>query len=71
MFDNPLLLMIIGVFSVVIAFLASLLILRNFYIKVSPNRVAVISGSPRRLADGSVVGYRIVSGGATLARPFL
>src|SRR5688572_626446 len=47
-----------------------MLISRN-YIKVSPNQAAVISGRKRKLADGTVAGYRLVRGGATLVFPFL
>ena len=36
-----------------------------------PNRVAVISGRKRGLADGRVVGYRIVRGGRTLRIPII
>jgi flotillin len=56
---------------VVIGFLIALMLLSRNYIKVSPNRAAVISGRSRRLADGTVVGYRLVRGGATLIVPFL
>ncbi len=56
---------------VVIGFLIALMLLSRNYVKVSPNRAAVISGRSRRLADGTVVGYRLVRGGATLIVPFL
>ncbi len=55
---------------VIAAMIAIMLIGRN-YIKVSPNQAAVISGRRRKLADGSVAGYRLVRGGATLVFPFL
>jgi flotillin len=51
-------------------FIAGWLFSRN-YIKVPPNEVAVFSGRRRRLADGSVVGYRLVKGGAGLRFPLL
>jgi flotillin len=41
------------------------------YIKVSPNAVAVLSGRRRKTADGKVVGYRMVRGGAALRIPLL
>jgi flotillin len=47
------------------------MLLSKNYIKVSPNRAAVISGRTRRLSDGTTVGYRQVRGGATLVIPFL
>ncbi|MEK6279184.1 MAG: SPFH domain-containing protein [Acidobacteriota bacterium] len=56
---------------VVLGFLIALMLLSRNYIKVSPNRAAVISGRTRRLPDGTVVGYRLVRGGATLIFPFL
>src|SRR5688500_4330791 len=56
---------------VVIGFLIALMLLSRNYIKVSPNRAAVISGRSRKLADRTVVGYRLVRGGATLIVPFL
>ena len=51
-------------------FIAGALFSRN-YIKVAPNVVAVLSGRKRKLADGRVVGYRMVKGGAALRIPML
>ncbi len=56
---------------IVIAFLIALMLISRNYIKVSPNQAAVISGRRRKLPDGSVAGYRLVRGGATLVFPFL
>lgn len=56
---------------VVLALLIALSLLSKNYIKVSPNRAAVISGRTRKLGDGTTVGYRQVRGGATLVIPFL
>jgi len=56
---------------IVIAVLIALMLISRNYIKVSPNQAAVISGRKRKLADGSVAGYRLVRGGATLVFPFL
>ena len=67
---QPLLIPIIVV-VVALAFLIALWLLSRNYIKVSPNMAAVISGRTRKLADGTVVGYRLVRGGATLLLPFL
>lgn len=50
--------------------IAGWLFSRN-YLKVSPNVVAVLSGRKRKLADGRVVGYRMVRGGAALRIPLL
>ncbi len=71
MLEGLILYIIIGVIAVVVAFLAALWILSGFYIKVSPNKAAVISGRNRKLADGTTVGYRLVRGSATLVKPFL
>jgi flotillin len=62
---------IVIVAVVVLAMLIALTLLSKNYIKVSPNRAAVISGRTRKLTDGTTVGYRQVRGGATLVIPFL
>jgi flotillin len=62
---------IVIVVVVVLALLIALWLLSKNYIKVSPNRAAVISGRTRKLGDGTTVGYRQVRGGATLVIPFL
>ena len=51
-------------------FIAAALFSKN-YLKVSPNMVAVLSGRKRKLADGRLVGYRMVRGGAALRIPML
>lgn len=50
--------------------IAAALFSRN-YLKVPPNLVAVLSGRKRKLADGRIVGYRMVRGGAALRIPLL
>ena len=66
-----LLLLPIVILVVVLAlFIAVWLFSRN-YIKVSPNAVAVLSGRKRKVADGRVVGYRMIKGGAALRFPLL
>ena len=62
---------IVGVVLIVIAVIAAFSIISRNYIKVSPNEAAVISGRKRKLPDGTIVGYRLVRGGATLVIPFL
>lgn len=57
--------------GVVVAFLAAVGIFMRNYIKVPPNKVAIVSGRKRRLADRTVVGFRLVHGGATLRLPGL
>lgn len=59
------------VLGVALAFIIAFWLLSRNYIKVPPNVAAVISGRSRKLADGTVVGYRLVRGGATLIFPFL
>ena len=63
---SPVLLLLVLVSIIVAIGLFS----RN-YLKVSPNVVAVLSGRKRKLADGRVVGYRMVRGGAALRIPLL
>lgn len=58
------------VFLLLTVFIAAALFSRN-YLKVPPNLVAVLSGRRRKLADGRVVGYRMVRGGAALRIPLL
>src|SRR5918996_1041525 len=71
MLDLQNLLIPVVILVVVIGFLIALMLLSRNYIKVSPNQAAVISGRSRKLPDGTVVGYRLVRGGATLIVPFL
>ena len=71
MFDLSTLLIPVIIVVVVLAALIALMLISRNYIKVSPNQAAVISGRKRKLADGSVAGYRLVRGGATLVFPFL
>ena len=56
---------------IIVAFFAGMVLISRNYIKVSPNAVAVLSGRRRKLADGKVVGYRMVRGGAALRIPLL
>ncbi|HEX7330104.1 MAG TPA: SPFH domain-containing protein [Pyrinomonadaceae bacterium] len=71
MLDFQNLLFPVSILVVVIGFLIALMLLSRNYVKVSPNTAAVISGRSRKLSDGTVVGYRLVRGGATLIVPFL
>ena len=58
-----------GVIALVV--LIVLATVRNLIIICPPNRVAVISGRSRQLADGRTVGYRAIRGGRTLRVPIL
>jgi flotillin len=64
-------LIIAAILAVALAVIIAFWLLSRNYVKVSPNRAAVISGRSRKLSDGTVVGYRLVRGGATLIVPFL
>ena len=57
-------------FGLLALFAAMALFARN-YIKVPPSEVAIFYGRKHRTADGSVVGFRIVRGGAALLVPVL
>ena len=64
--------LIIGaILAVALAVIIAFWLLSRNYIKVPPNVAAVISGRSRKLPDGTMVGYRLVRGGATLIFPFL
>jgi len=70
MIPSELLLPVLVLLILIALFIAIGLFSRN-YIKVPPNLVAVLSGRKRKLADGRVVGYRMVRGGAALRIPLL
>jgi flotillin len=59
------------VVGVVVAFFAAISVLMRNYIKVPPNKVAIVSGRKRKLKDGTILGFRLVHGGATLRLPGL
>ncbi len=56
---------------VVMALLFTFWLVRNFLYVGLPNEVLIFSGRDTKLADGSVVGYRVVKGGFTLKRPIV
>ncbi|MDX1982893.1 MAG: SPFH domain-containing protein [Bryobacteraceae bacterium] len=56
---------------VLLALVIAIALFSRNYLKVSPNMVAVLSGRKRKLADGRLVGYRMVRGGAALRIPLL
>src|SRR2546422_5987506 len=59
------------VILVVLALIVAMALFSRNYIKVPPNAVAVLSGRKRKTADGKLVGYRVVNGGATFCFPLL
>lgn len=54
-----------------IAFVGGIMVWSKRYIKVPPDKVAIITGRKRKLGDGREVGYRIVRGGATFVWPII
>jgi len=68
--ESALLIPIVGL-VVLVGFIIAMMLIAKNYVKISPNQAGVISGRKRRLPDGTVVGYRLVRGGATLVIPFL
>lgn len=59
-----------GVILVVVIFiLISVFVGR--YVKVGPDEALIVSGRKKKLANGQVVGFRIVKGGATFVWPIL
>ena len=70
-FNVTSLVIVAAILIIVIGMLIALMLISRNYIKVSPNQAAVISGRKRKLADGTIAGYRLVRGGATLVFPFL
>src|SRR5690349_1761640 len=61
----------IVVMVVVLGVIVAMALISKNYLKVPPNAVAVLSGRKRKTADGRVVGYRVVNGGATFRFPLL
>ncbi len=59
------------VLLVVLAFFMAMFLFARNYLKVPPNAVAIFSGRRRKLADGRLVGYRMVKGGAAFRWPLL
>src|SRR5262245_27582243 len=59
------------VLMILLAILIVMWLFARNYIKVPPNAAAVFSGRKRKLADGRLVGYRMVKGGAALRIPLL
>ena len=62
---------VIAIVVLVVAFIALLRIIATNYIKVPPNRVAVFYGRDRKTKDGTMVGFRVVTGGSAFRRPLI
>ncbi len=54
-----------------LALVAAMAVFSRNYIKVPPNTAAIFTGRRHMLADGRIVGYRIVQGGAAFKWPLL
>jgi flotillin len=50
---------------------ASVFVIRNLYYICQPNEVLIFAGSSRQLANGRMVGYRLVKGGSSIRVPLL
>jgi flotillin len=61
----------IVVMVVVLALILAMALFSRNYIKVAPNAVAIFSGRKHKLADGRVIGYRMIRGGAAFRWPLL
>jgi flotillin len=61
----------IVVVVVVLALILAMALFSRNYIKVAPNAVAIFSGRKHKLADGRIIGYRMIRGGAAFRWPLL
>lgn len=67
---NPQILpIILGIAAIIFVIFVFMAIFLSRYTKVGPNQVLIVSGRKVRLADGRVVGSRIVKGGGTFVFP--
>ena len=66
---SPLTTTILGVVSMLFVMFVFICIWASHYVKIGPNRVLIVSGRARLLADGTRVGFRIVKGGGTFVFP--
>ena len=63
--------LLLVIIFVVAALFAAAVAVKSLIIICPPNRVAVVSGRSRVLADGRKVGYRVIKGGRTLRIPLV
>ncbi|HWX19147.1 MAG TPA: flotillin family protein [Candidatus Binatia bacterium] len=68
---NPQYMMIFAIALVMLCVFIFATIWAARYTKVGPNRVLIVSGRQRQLADGTRVGFRIVKGGGTFVFPVI
>ncbi|MBI5486256.1 MAG: flotillin family protein [Deltaproteobacteria bacterium] len=69
--QNPLVMVGIAAGVMVLGLVALAIMVRRLLYVVAPSQILVLSGRPHRLADGRVVGYRVVTGGRVIRLPFL
>jgi flotillin len=68
---NPPYMIILTVGAMVLIVFVFAAIWASRYVKVSPNRVLIVSGRQHQLADGTRRGFRIVKGGGTFVVPVI
>lgn len=70
MSDN--MLFTVGIVAILVFVLFLLIsVFVNRYVKVGPDEALIVSGRKKKMANGQVVGFRIVRGGATFVIPVL
>lgn len=56
---------------IVIAVIVVAIAVKSFIVICPPNQIAVITGRTREMADGKVLGYRVLRGGRTFRWPII
>ncbi len=69
MFDGMLGIITLVVGVVVLVLFLGISVFVSRYVKVGPDEALIVSGRKKKLANGQVVGFRIVKGGATFVWP--
>jgi flotillin len=61
-----------GVVGIAVVFVVLLMLFISRYLIIcQPNQVVILSGRKRKMADGNVVGYRVIRGGRALRIPII
>ncbi len=63
--------LILAPIAVIFAMWVIVAFVNRYYIKVPPNQVAVIYGRKHRIAEGRVLGFRLVTGGGAIRIPII
>ncbi|MBN2090166.1 flotillin family protein [candidate division KSB1 bacterium] len=61
----------IGIFSGIIILALFIIFIKSNLVICQPNEVVIISGRKRKLADGTVLGYRLIKGGRGFKFPII